>query len=131
MPQDSVEVVRRVFEAHDRRDWDGVYSLYSREIVWEDVDGLWGDWGTARGRDGIRAAWRRWLGALDRPTFTAEDFSEVGDHVLVRVRMTGRGRESGIDVRQVIAMVWTVRAGQVVRVRAYRERDDALNAATR
>jgi ketosteroid isomerase-like protein len=131
MPQDSVEVVRRVFEAHDRRDWDGVYSFYAPEIVWEDVDGIWGDWGTARGRDGIRAAWRRWLGALERPIFTAEDFSEVGDHVLVRLRMSGRGRESGIEVHQVVAMVWTVGAGQVTRVRVYRERGDALKAATR
>ena len=131
MSQDSVEVVRRVFEAHDRRDWDGVYSLYSPGIVWEDVDGLWGDWGTARGRDGIRAAWRRWLDALERPIFTAEDISAAGDHVLVRVRMSGRGRESGIEVHQVVTMVWTVSAGEVVHVRAFRERADALQAATR
>jgi ketosteroid isomerase-like protein len=128
MPQDSVEVVRRVFEAHDRRDWDSVYSLYSPGIVWEDVDGLWGDWGTARGRDGIRAAWRRWLGALERPTFAPEEFSEVGDHVLVRLRMSGRGRESGIEVHQVVTMVWTVRDGTVAWVRVYLDRGDALEA---
>jgi ketosteroid isomerase-like protein len=128
MSQQNVEVVRRVFEAHDRRDWDAVYSFYAPSVVWEDVDGLWGDWGTARGREGVRAAWRRWLGVLERPTFTAEEIVDAGDHVLVRLRMSGRGRESGAEVEQVITMVWTVRAGSVEWVRVYRDRADALEA---
>jgi ketosteroid isomerase-like protein len=128
MSQENVDVVRDVFEAHHRRDWDAVYALYDPDIVWDDVDGLWGDWGTARGADGVRAAWRRWLGALERPVFTAEDISAVGDHVLVKLRMSGRGRGSGAHVEQVITMVWTVRAGRVVYVRVYRDRADALAA---
>jgi ketosteroid isomerase-like protein len=128
MSHDNVDVVRAVFEAHDRRDWNTVYSFYAPEVVWQDVDGMWGDWGTARGPDGIRAAWRRWLGVLERPTFTAEDISDAGEHVLVRLRMSGRGRESGVHVEQVIAMVWTVRGGNVVRVEVYRHREDAIKA---
>jgi ketosteroid isomerase-like protein len=126
MPHENVEVMRRVFEAQDRHDWDAVYSFYAPDIVWEDVDGLWGDWGTARGVDGVRAAWRRWLGVLDRPAFTAEEFGAVGDEVLVTVRMRGRGRESGIDVEQVITMIWTLRSGKAERIRVYRHRGDAL-----
>lgn len=128
MSEDNVELVRGVFEAHDRRDWDAVYSFYAPDIVWEDIDGIWGDWGTARGVDGVRAAWRRWLGVLERPTFAAEEFRDAGDQVLVRVRMSGRGRESGVDVEQVITMLWTVRAGRIQRVRVYRNRADALEA---
>jgi ketosteroid isomerase-like protein len=128
MSQENLDVVRRVFEAHDRRDWDAVYSLYAPGIVWEDVDGLWGDWGTARGAEGVRAAWRRWLGVLERPSFTPEDLRDAGDEVLVRLRMSGRGRESRVHVEQVIAMVWTVRSGRVVYVRVYRDRADALEA---
>jgi ketosteroid isomerase-like protein len=128
MSQENVDLVRQVFEAHDRRDWDAVYSLYAPDIVWEDVDGLWGDWGTARGTEGVRAAWRRWLGALERPVFTADDIRDAGDEVLVRLRMSGRGRESRVHVEQVIAMVWTVRSGSVVHVRVYRDGADALDA---
>jgi ketosteroid isomerase-like protein len=128
MSQENVDVVREVFEAHYRRNWDAVYALYAPDVIWEDVDGLWGDWGTARGKDGIRAAWRRWLGALERVSFTAEEISDAGDDVLVRLRMSGRGRESGAPVEQVITMVWTVRGGSVVYVRVYRDRADALAA---
>jgi ketosteroid isomerase-like protein len=128
MSQENVDLVRRVFEAHNRRDWDTVYSFYAPDIVWEDVDGLWGDWGTARGTEGVRAAWRRWLGALERPVFTADDIRDAGDEVLVRLRMSGRGRESRVHVEQVIAMVWTVHRGRVTYVRVYRDRADALAA---
>ena len=128
MSQENLDVVRQVFEAHDRRDWDAVYSFYAPDVVWEDVDGLWGDWGTARGAEGVKAAWRRWLGVLERPSFTAEDFLDAGDEVLVRLRMSGRGRESRVHVEQVIAMVWTVRGGRVAHVRVYRDRADALAA---
>jgi ketosteroid isomerase-like protein len=128
MSLENIEVMRRVFEAHERRDWDAVYALYAPDIVWEDVDSLWGDWGTARGVDGVRAAWRRWLGVLERPTFTAEEFRDAGDDVLVGVRMHGRGRESGIEVEQVVTMLWTVRSGRAERVRVYRDRADALAA---
>jgi ketosteroid isomerase-like protein len=112
MSQENVAVTRRVFEAHDRRDWDAVYSFYGPDIVWEDVDGIWGDWGTARGVDGVRAAWRRWLGAIERPGFTAEEFLEAGDEVLVRVRMSGRGRGSGVEVEQVHGLERAGRQGR-------------------
>jgi ketosteroid isomerase-like protein len=129
MSEENVELVRAVFEAHDRRDWDAVYSLYAPDIVWDDVDGLWGDWGVARGTEGVKAAWRRWLGVLERPTFTAEELIDAGDRVLIRLRMSGRGRGSGAPVGQVIWMVWKLRAGAVAHVAVYRERGDAAAAA--
>lgn len=41
---------------------------------------------------------------------------------------TARGRESGIEVRQVVGHVWTLRAGLVVRVEAYASAAEAFEA---
>jgi ketosteroid isomerase-like protein len=126
----NVEIVREVFEAQGRRDWDDVYDLYSPDIEW-DGGILWGDWGdggVARGRDGLRDAWRRWIEAFEFATFEAYDYLDVGDDVLVRVRMHARGRGSGLETDQVLALVWTVTDGLVVRVRAYTELEEARAA---
>jgi ketosteroid isomerase-like protein len=131
MSAQNVEIVRRVFEAHGRRDWDDVYRLYSPEIEW-DGGILWGDWGdrgVARGRDRLREAWRRWIEAFEFAKFDAYGFVDAGDEVLVRVRMHARGRGSGLETDQVLALVWTVVDGVVVRVRAFTDLEEAREAA--
>ena len=57
-----------------------------------------------------------------------EDVVDVGDDVVATYRVRGRGRESGASVEQRITLVWSVRGGKVVRVRAYGERTDALES---
>ena len=55
MSRENVEIVRRLFEAQARHDLDAIEDLYDPSIEWDDVSGLWGDWGERRGRDGVRA----------------------------------------------------------------------------
>lgn len=127
----NAELVRKVFEAHGRRDWDEVYGYYSPDIEW-DGGILWGDWGdggVARGRDGLQEAWRRWIEAFEFARFDAHDFVEIGDDVLVQVRMHARGRGSGLETDQELALVWTVSDGLVVRVRAFTDLEEAQAVA--
>jgi len=131
MTRSNTEVVREVFEAHERRDWDAVYGYYSSEIEW-DGGILWGDWGdrgVARGRDGLQEAWRRWIEAFEFARFEAHDYVEVGEDVLIQVRMHARGRGSGLETDQELALVWTVRDGLVVRVRAFTDLEEAREVA--
>jgi ketosteroid isomerase-like protein len=129
MSAGSVEVVRRVFEAQARDDWDSIPELYDPSIEWEDVSGLWGDWGTRRGLDDVRGAFASWFEAFEGVAFLAEEYLDAGEEVVVFVRIRGRGRGSGLQVDQRITMVWTVSGGKVARVRAYRDRGEALEAA--
>lgn len=127
MSSRNVEIVRKVFEAHGRHDWDDVYGYYSPEIEW-DGGILWGDWGdrgVARGRDALQEAWRRWIEAFEFAEFEAYGYVDAGDDVLVRVRMHARGRGSGLETDQVLSLVWTVADGLVVRVRAYTDLEEA------
>ena len=129
MSEENVEIVRRIWEADRRHDVDGVHAGYAPDVVWEDNSGLWGDWGTARGPEGIRAAWRQWYEAFDEVSFEWGEVAESGDEVVVTYRTRARGRGSGAVVDQAITLLWTLRAGKVVHIRAYADRGEALDAA--
>ena len=128
MSQENVEIVRTIWEADRRREVEAVHALYAPEIEWEDNTGMWGDWGVASGADGIRQAWRRWYEAFDEVEMDFGDVADVGDHVVVTYPLHARGRGSGAEVHQPFTLVWTLRAGRVVRVRSYASRAEALEA---
>ena len=129
MSHANANVVRAVVEAQQRRDWKAFRGLYDPGIEWEDTSGLWGDWGTRRGFREVRDAWVTWFEAFEQVEFEIEDILETGENVVAFIRVTGRGRESGLVIEQRLPSVWTVRGGRVVRVRGYREDTDALDAA--
>ena len=96
-------------------------ELYDPSIEWDDVSGLWGDWGARRGRDGVREGFASWFEAFEDVTFTAEDFLDAGEHVVVATRIRGRGRGSGLEVDQRITLLWIFNDGRVTRVGGYRD----------
>ena len=57
-----------------------------------------------------------------------EEFVDVGDRVLVTIRMRGRGRETGIEVEARLYDVYTLRGGLIVRMDEYADRAEALAA---
>jgi ketosteroid isomerase-like protein len=127
MSQANLEVVFRLTEANTRRDWDAVFGAYSSDIEWEDCSGLWGDWGVARGHEGLREAWRRWFEIFGDVSWQLDgDPIDAGDDVVATYRVHGRGRGSGVEVDQRLTLVWSVRDGKIARVRAYLERNQAL-----
>jgi len=127
--RENVEVVRGIWEADRQRDARAVRAAYAPEVEWEDTTGLWGDWGTSRGPDGIQAAWRRWYEAFEDVRFEWDEVTDAGDDVVVTYRARARGRGSGAVVDQAFTLIWSLRAGKVVRIRAYADRADALGAA--
>jgi ketosteroid isomerase-like protein len=130
MPQANTDVVRAVLDAQRRRDWQAFRELYDPDIEWEDVSGLWGDWGVRRGFEDVQDAWLTWFEAFEHVEFTGERVVETPDHqVFASIRVSGRGRESGLVIDQLLPSVWTVSGGRVVRVRAFREESEALEAA--
>jgi ketosteroid isomerase-like protein len=129
MSRENVEVVRGIWEADRRRDAEAVQAAYAPDVEWEDHAGLWGDWGVARGPDGIRQAWRRWYEAFEDVQMEFGDVAAAGDVVVVTYQLSARGRGSGVEVELSITLVWKLQAGKVVRIRAYTNRGEALEAA--
>ena len=61
---------------------------------------MWGDWGVARGLDGIRQTWSRWYEAFEDVQIEFGEVAEIGDNVVVTYPLYARGRASGAEVNQ-------------------------------
>jgi ketosteroid isomerase-like protein len=134
MSQENVEIVRRVYDAAARRDAATVLALYDPEVELDmradsplQVVGLGG--GVYRGHEGLRSFFREWHEAWERIEYDFEDLIDApGERVISVVTRRGRGRASGAEVEQPLALVWTIRNEKVVRVVWFPSREEALEA---
>jgi uncharacterized protein len=127
MSQQNLDVIKRVFEAGARGDWDAIVALHHPE--WEGhIPDEYPVAGTWRGLDGVRAFMQEWLDAFDEFKADAEEFVEGEDAVMVAVRYWGRGRGSGLEITDRWFYAYRLREGKVIGWRPYRERGEALAA---
>lgn len=124
MTLENVRTVRRLFERYESGDYDAALECLDPEVVYETGQEL-----PAVGRDAVREMWERWGDAWDAIETLPEDYIDAGEHVLVTVRYSGRGRGSGIEHDDLLFDVYTFRGGLCVRKQEFRERSEALRAA--
>src|SRR5919198_5997422 len=93
-PPANVEIVRRVMDAHARRDWDTVFALYDPDIEWDQSRNPYAiDLPTTgRGHDAVRAWFRRMGEAWELYSYEDEGMAEAEDHVVQFIRWRARGR---------------------------------------
>jgi ketosteroid isomerase-like protein len=122
--QENVEIVRRAFAGPGR--------LTDAESLAPDAEfdfkALYPDQPVLRGLEEMRAF--RDTGPWGESiSFAAERYFEVDDErVLVFVRATASGQQSGIPVKSELAHEFTVRQGSIVRVKVHADREQALKA---
>lgn len=91
MPQENVEVVRRLF-AFDDQDWEAALSLFDPAVEWSPVEGDF------HGVQGVIAALAEWTEAWEEHRVEPEEFAEASDRVLAVIHLTGRGVGSGMEI---------------------------------
>jgi ketosteroid isomerase-like protein len=129
MSEESVEMIRRGYEAFNRGDLDSAIADLDPEIEWLGPGDLPDAPSVYRGHDGVRAFWALWNDVFERFWVEIEEMIDAGDHVVALVRVHGRGRDSGIEVETPIyPHVWTVRDGKSVRMEMMPSRREALEA---
>jgi ketosteroid isomerase-like protein len=88
---------------------------------------LTGSWA---GQDAMQRYWRDFLDTWRDWRVEPEGTRELGDdRVLALVVLTGRGRTSGVDMREVGARganVFEIRGGKVIKLTLYWDRERAL-----
>ena len=126
MSQENVEIVRRCGEAFDRGDFEGSLADLDPDIDYDLRH--FPDGQVYHGHDGVREAFRRWLGTWENYRQERDEFIDAGDEVVVAVREHGRGKGSGVKLERPTFGVWTLRTGKVVRIRFFATRSDALKA---
>jgi ketosteroid isomerase-like protein len=124
MSQKNVEVIRMLFEAYRRGDYDAALECLAPDVHYETGQEI-----PADGRDAVRTMWERWEGAWDEIETVPEEFIDAGDRVVVTVRYLGKGRGSGITYKDLLFDVYTLRDGLCVHKKEFRSKDEALAAA--
>ena len=129
MAKDLIARTQASYEAFNRGDTEGALEYIHPEIEWRTylVPGPGG--GTYRGHEGVIQLWSDVRSVMDDFRNEAEEFFASGDYVVVFVRFSGRGRESGAGVEARLAHLFEFEDGLLRRVRSYEDREAALAAA--
>ena len=134
---EAEELVRRLFDAHNRGGGDALLDIYDdlfdADAEWKPlIVGVVGfpDRVIYRGRAGMERYYRERAEAFAGGEVHIRSIEPNGDAVVVDARSTARGRVSGADIEEDITLVYWVRDGKIVRGQAFRSRKDALEAAS-
>src|ERR1700736_197797 len=119
MAQENVEIVGQALDAFNSRDITRILALTHPDFEGEIPPEVSAEPDTYRGHDGIRRYFESFWYAMDEIHFEAERLSDIGQSVVVALRMTARGRHTAIPVEQRVAGVWIVNDGRVIRIRTY------------
>jgi ketosteroid isomerase-like protein len=123
----NLDLVRSIFAAHERGDY------HSNEWADPAIEYVIAD-GPSPGRwvglVGMSEAWSWWLNAWEDLRTDVEEYRELdAERVLVLMRLSGRGKTSGVELGRVnagIAGVYEIRDGKVAKIVVYWDRDRAL-----
>jgi ketosteroid isomerase-like protein len=117
MSQENVEVVRRFLLLGV----DEALTLADPDIVWNPAEEA-----ATHGHDAVRDSLVRWKSEWDDYELVPEEFDDMGDRVIVAVRLRGRGRGSGVEVDARFYDVYTVHQGKIIRMDQFTQRSEAL-----
>jgi ketosteroid isomerase-like protein len=125
--EENVELVRRVFDAINRRDVQAVLDAYHPDADMSTLTSTLVRGEGYHGHTGIREVFRSFADVWEELHLEPEEIRDLGDRVLAVGRWSSRGRGSGADVESPAAWMFAVRAGRIVFSRAYRDADEALS----
>jgi ketosteroid isomerase-like protein len=128
MSQENVETLRRAMPESAPANPEDLFSILDENVEWDYV-GAFPEIQTAHGPAEVREFLREWSEAFDDFSFQAEEMVDAGASVVVEVRQSGRGKETGAQVESQAWQVFTLRDGKIVHCRGYDTKAEALEAA--
>jgi hypothetical protein len=121
MSQESVEVIRGIYEAFDRGDMPQVLGQMEQGIEWSEAENfIYADRNPYVGPQAILEGVFMRLGTeWENFRVTPEEWLDAGHRVVVLGTYSGAHRATGKTVRAQFAHIWGVREGRVVRFQQY------------
>jgi ketosteroid isomerase-like protein len=115
MSQENVETVRRVMNAWNRQDVEGILALAHLEVEYVNSPTAV-EPGTRRGHDGLAAVVRTQWESLPGGRQEIDRLHDRGDEIISvgRVSRLMPGSDASIDTQ--ILLSWTIRDGKVIRI---------------
>jgi ketosteroid isomerase-like protein len=124
MSKENVESIRAGFAALSRGDLDALVEMYDPDAVFETLL-----LGTHHGKEAIRRIHEENLANQSGYTVDPVEMIDAGDKVVTVVQVGGAGPVSQIALDDRFAFVHTMKNGLIVREQAFRNRQEALEAA--
>lgn len=126
MSRENVERIEAGFAAHNRGDLDALVELYDPDAVFETLL-----LGTHHGNEAIRLIYAENQKTLAGYDVVPVELIDAGDQVVAVAEVTGVGPSSQIamEASDQFAFLFTIKNGRVVREQAFRNREEALEAA--
>ena len=129
MSQENVEIVRRLSQLLERRDWQGMTDLVDPNVEQYGTVGGLEEGKILRGLDHIFQAFDTELDEVwDEHRIEPQEFIDAGDRVVVLQREYQRSK-SGAELVIDTASILDLRDGRIVRMQGYMDRAAALRAA--
>ena len=133
MSQENVARAREGYAALSVAIRSGDVDAYFRkyihpEIEWVPMEGAL-DIDVSVGHESVKARLMTMLEVMGKPEIDAEEIIDAGEKVFIAIRISGRGRGSGIDMEASWFHVLTARDDKLVRIEWYATRSEALKAA--
>jgi uncharacterized protein len=126
MSEEQVEKVRAALEAFRRGEVDVALKHAHPDMVSRRIDP---DGAVFHGRDGLLALVADWVESFEEWSYEPEEFIDAGDHVVVRVRQSGRGAGSGAMVDGDFWLTYAFEDGKVKRFTLFADRERAFEEA--
>jgi len=129
MSQENIEIVRRAYEAWNRRDFDETIAHIDPDVDWgfEGASRFPGTEASYQGHEGVREFWRVFIEPWTDFRIEIEKTYDAGEAVVVFVVF--HGKVGGIELSEPFGHVIWVRDHRCVRFRSFDDRKAALEAA--
>jgi ketosteroid isomerase-like protein len=125
MSDENLDLIRAGFAAHNRGDLDALVEVYDPDVVFETLL-----LGTRHGNEAIREIYEENQKTLSGYDVEPVELIDSGDQVVAVAQVSGVGSASLISMDgDRFAFLFTVENGRIVREQAFRNRDEALEAA--
>jgi ketosteroid isomerase-like protein len=117
--------MRAVYDAFNRRDFDGLADLLDHEVVFEEAEPRGGRDRTRRGRDRLLEYLSSWWDAWETVDWEVYEAREEGGRVLTLCNVRGRPRGTESEVERRMGHISRFREGRMLYSRSYVDVDRA------
>jgi ketosteroid isomerase-like protein len=124
----NADLIKPIYAQWSRGEWRDGFAVYAADMEWGWSDEFPGLAGVFRDTATPNPRLRTWLSEWDFWRVEADEYLEIGDHVVVLTTYHGRGKGSGAEVSHQGAHVFEVRDGQVVRLEIFADREKAIRS---
>jgi ketosteroid isomerase-like protein len=127
MSPGNIEIVRPIYEAFNRRDWDALFRDTDPDFAFT-YHNVGTDAGVRRGRDELVAFSEEYGGAFDSLTWEPEEFFDRDDWVVAFVNVYSRPRRGDVDLVVRNGHLWRIDRGIVLSLESFPKPESAFEA---